>query len=305
MSNPDDMNLASRSELYDRAMKAFVGEDYLAALEFFEAYLNEATDSASTKLARLYVSECHSRHGFQHLHRGNFGTALRHLKVASDLHPSYPDLRLGLAKAQRGLRNFAGSDEQLEKCLSLNPKFVQAIWFKGVCYYEDGQHLLAMDQFFTAISLDPSLNNDRFQQCLQYHNEGALRLALSMLRTTDVAASDSAEQRAQRGDSYAVTGDTTAALREYEAAVNLRPGFADYRLKLGRLLIAESRLADAADQLTIALRINPNYLEVLCTLAEVHVLQGSLAQAQEFYSRALEMDPTSITAQAGLRSLAA
>jgi Flp pilus assembly protein TadD len=98
-------------------------------------------------------------------------------------------------------------------------------------------------------------------------------------------------------------GDREGAIRRLEAALALRPAFAEAQSDLGALLAASGRLDEALAHYDQALRANPRYAFAYTSLGTALAAAGRNDEALAAHRHALEIDPDLMEAHANLGSL--
>ena len=81
-------------------------------------------------------------------------------------------------------------------------------------------------------------------------------------------------------------GNVEEALGWFRQLLETREGFADVHYRMGVLLERKNELAEAAQSLKRALRINPAYTEAMIALASIYERQGDFERSREITERA-------------------
>ncbi len=81
-------------------------------------------------------------------------------------------------------------------------------------------------------------------------------------------------------------GEVEEALGWFRQLLETRGGFADVHYRMGVLLERKNELAEAAQSLKSALRINPAYTEAMLALASIYERQGDFERSREITERA-------------------
>ena len=95
-------------------------------------------------------------------------------------------------------------------------------------------------------------------------------------------------------------GQPAAALERYRMALRLRPDFAEARHNVALLYAAEGLLEEAVREMEEAVRARADYVEGHNALGVLYARQGRLADAARQFARALEIDPGNAMARANL-----
>jgi tetratricopeptide (TPR) repeat protein len=93
------------------------------------------------------------------------------------------------------------------------------------------------------------------------------------------------------------------AIRCYEAALKLNPGYADAHHNLGALLVRQGRVDEGIRHYEEALRLNPDFAVAHYNLGKVLHAQGRDAEAIEHYRQALRIKPGFAEAHSNLGGL--
>ena len=105
--------------------------------------------------------------------------------------------------------------------------------------------------------------------------------------------------------SYSFLHRDTEGMAEYRKTLEIKPGLYQAELNLGILLLRQKEPADAVAPLEGAAEQKPQEFRPRYYLAEAQLATGDLAKAEENYRVALELDPKSAAAAAGMaRALA-
>ena len=90
----------------------------------------------------------------------------------------------------------------------------------------------------------------------------------------------------------AAEGRTTEAIEQYQAALDLNPGFADCDNNLGTAFLHQGQLDKAFECYRRALAIDPKFAEVENNLGILLTKEGKPSEAIEHYQKAIELKPT-------------
>ena len=93
---------------------------------------------------------------------------------------------------------------------------------------------------------------------------------------------------------YSIRGEGELRTRADESsgrAVDLAPGIAETHISRGHVLIAQERYADAAQELELAMSINPRSSEAYYRMGHLRVREAKLEEAAGMFERAAELEP--------------
>lgn len=134
---------------------------------------------------------------------------------------------------------------------------------------------------------------NEYSHALDLFNEGQFRKALKMFEDLlakhrpgddlDIGTIElfACEAHVALSREQAMAGNAAEALREMEAAVGLKPNFADLRFTLGHLYLDDGRVELAKENFSRALEINPKYFKAGVSLARAFSAAGDSARAVE------------------------
>ena len=95
-------------------------------------------------------------------------------------------------------------------------------------------------------------------------------------------------------------GKTDEAVRHFEEALRIRPGFTDGRYNLARILAAEGKQREAVQYYLEVLEDRPDYVRAHINLANILTEQGRLNEAMGHYNEALALKKESVNAHYNL-----
>ncbi|MEO5358216.1 MAG: tetratricopeptide repeat protein [Nitrospirae bacterium YQR-1] len=86
---------------------------------------------------------------------------------------------------------------------------------------------------------------------------------------------------------------TSEALKNYSAALSIKPDYADARAGIGIAYMYEGNFDKALENLNIALQLNPKCVEAYIALAAIITARGQQATALQYLNRGLSIAPNS------------
>lgn len=104
-----------------------------------------------------------------------------------------------------------------------------------------------------------------------------------------VQADPSSIAFAQLGEELRRAGENGEAIDVCRAGLARHPGYLSARVTLGRALLELDQLDDAYVELYVVVGTAPDNLAAIRGLAEIHQRRGELAEALDYYRRALEL----------------
>lgn len=188
---------------------------------------------------------------------GDYATAEGHLSQAVSQAPTFPDLFNMLGVIYSAGQKFQLAEEAFEAALRLNPGYTEAALNLAVTYNDRGKYEKAREVYTRAVA----------------------RSGAGVPSRDPFALGKLANGHADLGEAYAALGMYDDAIREYEKALALRPGFVDLRVRLGGVLRDAGRIDAAYAQLDQAVREHPMYAQAAIHLGVVLYSLGRLDEA--------------------------
>ena len=125
-------------------------------------------------------------------------------------------------------------------------------------------------------------------------------LATRWIGNNDPGSYRAHQLRAQLHESRGETGD---AVREYRAALRLKPDLQNVHFAIGSLLWSLSRFDEALPELEAELRINPNHPEAHYEIADILQVRGRNRQAKEHLLESLRQKPDLVEARLAIERI--
>src|SRR3989454_6766635 len=201
-----------------------------------------------------------------------------------------PEHLVEQARERFQLQDYYGAIHLLEEVLGTGRAFADAHHLLGLSYSLVGQSEQALTQLDRALTLNPQYVEALVHRAIVLNELGREAEAdAAFRRAAQVGgepregfaahvAAKLANQHAALGDAYLGAGGLTQAIGEYQQALTLGPAFHDLRYKLGRMLLEAGRALDAREHFEIILRARPTYLDAAALLGLARYLaRGGLA----------------------------
>ena len=125
-------------------------------------------------------------------------------------------------------------------------------------------------------------------------------LAARWIGNNDPGSYRAHQLRAQLHESR---GETDDAVREYRAALRLKPDLQNVHFAIGSLLWSLSRFDEALPELEAELRINPNHPEAHYEIADILQVRGRNRQAKEHLLESLRQKPDFVEARLAIERI--
>lgn len=217
--------------------------------------------------------------GREFYQKREFDKAEKLLQAVVELQTHFADVHnmLGVIAHERG--DFAAAEHNLEIATQINPNYTEALLNLAVTYNDQAKYEAAR----------------RIYQQIRSARES------SKDRIDPFAKGKLANMHADVATAYEEAGLPEEAIHELERAVNLCPGFADLRTRLGVLYRDAGNVLAAREQFESARNVNPRYTQARILLGITLLSLNDVDGALEEWRAALAHDPGNKSAQMYLR----
>src|SRR5881409_561236 len=197
-----------------------------------------------------------------------------------------PERLVEQANERFQLQDYYGAIHLLEEVIATGRAFADAHHLLGLSYSLAGQPDKALEQLDRALALNPNYIEALIHRALVLNELGREEEANAVLRRARQVSSERrggfhghvaaklANQHAALAQAYYEAGGLNDAIAQYEAALELGPGFHDLRYKLGRVLLEAGRALEAHEHFQIIVRERPSFLDAAAMLGLACYLAG-------------------------------
>jgi tetratricopeptide (TPR) repeat protein len=205
-------------------------------------------------------------------------------------------------------KDYENAERFLQLILDRNPSFADIQNKIGIIYNQTNRLDLAATAFEKALKLNPGYTEASLNLAITYSDLGMYEKAREVFekasRFTEQAnnASESsidpfvkgklADEHLRIGDIYYELRLLDDAIDEYQKALRLSPNFADIITHLGIALRDKGRYDEAIEQFNRAKQSNPRYIPARLHLGITYYSQGFYGLAEEEWREALVFDPS-------------
>jgi tetratricopeptide (TPR) repeat protein len=184
------------------------------------------------------------------------------------------------------LQDYYGAIHLLEEVIATGRAFADAHHLLGLSYSLAGQPDKALEELDRAVALNPNYIEALIHRALVLNELGREEEANAGLRRARQVTSERrsgfhghvaaklANQHAALAQAYLEAGGLNEAIAQYEAALELGPGFHDLRYKLGRLLLEAGRALEAHEHFQRIVSERPSFLDAAAMLGLACYLSG-------------------------------
>jgi tetratricopeptide (TPR) repeat protein len=237
--------------------------------------------------------------------------ALQHLERAREIAPAEAVVLTGLADLHFGRRQFRETISVLQAAIAIDPDMAESHHNLGNALVQTGDMPRAQASFAEAIRLRPEVAAFHMSLASLFARQGDLPQAKYHLESAvrSGVPRDQPNREPEISDRHAILGtlllrmgDTSAAIREYKAAIAAYPRSATGYLNLGLAFAAARDLLQAEESLATAVALDPMLYEAHLKLGELlvtqGVAQGRTVSAREHLSKAAQSPNAAIRAAA-------
>jgi len=244
-----------------------------------------------------------NREATELLEAGHHEQALEKYRAAAALDPADRAIRFNIGLTLYRLGRYEEALPHLEESLGYEPSAAQAHYLRGVIYFELRRYTECAGE------LEHVRANSRYgEQALymleeSYRESGKAEAAEKAFVEIEGRYPDSAFLHKLMGMAYEARDHNEEAIREFEAALRVRPGMPDIAFGIGFIHFKQSKYDEAVSWFEKELSVQPCYAQALHYLGEIHRLREEWAGAEVRYRSALECDPSLVDARIGLGSV--
>ncbi|MEZ0326141.1 MAG: tetratricopeptide repeat protein [Fimbriimonas sp.] len=281
----------AQDEVFEEGMAAYDRGDFDKAIEAFEGCIENSSDPNEVRLSRFYFAQSSAEMGHELMRSGDPYGALGCYQQALKLYPKYPDLNLAIAKAYRELGDGFKQSQHVAQALESNPRYVDAILFEGITWYETGRTEEGLARINHACQLDPHINVEAYQRALECHASGDQAGTIKYLMQMCCTSSADAMLHLRVGDSFLRDRDYEAAIEEYRKALEAAPDHSNAHCRLGTALLAADRASESVGHLNAAVRLNPGNAEAHAQLGLAYEALQQKREAGREFLQVLKLNP--------------
>jgi tetratricopeptide (TPR) repeat protein len=221
-------------------------------------------------------------------------------------------MRLERGREYYANREYEKAEPYLLKVAETEAGFADVMNMLGVIYHDRGQVALARDYFEKALAINPRYTEAALNLTVTYNEQGLYDEARRVhehatAQTTEgkqiepFARGKLSNMHADLGQAYAELNMYDKAIAEYREALDLSPGFADVRTRLGQLLKDCGRLDDAQAEFERVKRDRSGYVPARISLGATYFAKNDRHAARKEWADVIALDPENRTARMYLR----
>lgn len=186
--------------------------------------------------------ECFYWIGLAYSDLNNYGQAAKEAKAAISLNPRMSKAWLLWGQSLLFDGKYEEAEEKLQKALRFNRRNYITAFNLGRCYYygfEGKKKMDALNYFKLARELNPNFITARYYEGLCYLDENMLQLAITSFRIVLQANPQNTDTLIRLGMAYRKNGHIARAEREFTLALQTDPENYEAHLQLGHIYFIE------------------------------------------------------------------
>lgn len=204
--------------------------------------------------------------------------------------------------------DYENAERLFSQVLAVNGTFADVLNKMGIIYNQTNRLELAAKSFEKALEMNPGYTEASLNLAITYSDLGMYDKSREVFENASrfsekTKKSDSsidpfvkgklADEHLRIGKIYHELRLLDEAIEEYQKALRLSPNFADIITQLGIALRDKGRLDEAIAQFNRAKQTNPRYIPARLHLGITYYSQGFYGPAEEEWREALTIDPNS------------
>ena len=248
-----------------------------------------------------HVAALHAR-ARRALAAGRTEQALMDLHAALARVPDDAALWCSLGAAYRRAANFPESRAAYEKALEYRPAYPEALNNLGEWHLTQGDPELALQWLKRALTINGDFLQAKINTVAALFELGQVEVAREEAEAIVEASPDCPEAYVNLGNILVHAGKAKQGIKNYQKALELRPGYEEAHFNLATLVGAREDLPKAIGYLERQILERGESVQRLGLLAAAHQAAGSLTKSEALCRKILEAQPKNVTALVTLAS---
>jgi tetratricopeptide (TPR) repeat protein len=237
---------------------------------------------------------------------GQYQSAIELLEQQLENEGEFPDLYLQLAELYAKIGDDAQAQKYFRDALEVHPGYLEAMVKFGTYHLKIERYLQAAEWFSRAIDTNDRLLNayiglavaqEKMKQPEKSQETIELAMAIEPNTTmlfAEVARLELKASGANEGKDYLTSGSNHPQLAKellaiqmerFACAIEAHPDRADWHYRYGLLLKSQGQVAAAAEEFTLAVEINPQFVKALVKLGLAENELGKKEEARQYLER--------------------
>ena len=222
---------------------------------------------------------------------GQTDEAVEILSRVVDQQPDNPHALFNYANCLRSGQRQTEAKTYYEKCLAINPNWVEVLNSLGNVAQDSGQYETAVEYFHQGIRLASDNAILRYNLGQALDKMGQVDAALAAYRQALSIDASFSLAFYEIGNLEATKGRHEAALKAYTSALRLNPKFIDAQNNIGNVLLDQLKVDEAIAAFRQARDLDPSYLQAHHNLGNALTTKGLHAEAAKSYAAGHQISP--------------
>ena len=237
------------------------------------------------------------KEGMEAFNTGNFGIAVGAFEQAVGIHSDYPDVRfkLGLAYLREGEHEPA--KKEFQEALVINPGYTEARFYLGVAYLDEGFFSKALPHFERAVQERPEYADLRCYLGANYLYLGELEKARAEFERALTISPHYKKACYYHGLLLYMLGEKKRATELIAEAIDGEMSKTPLNVSLALVHLREGNLEEAMTVLHEIINAGQGSPDVLYFVGEVYLRMEHLDDAECFFRKSLEGNPSFLRAR--------
>jgi len=229
--------------------------------------------------------------GYCYLKLNDYDEAERYFNKYISLLPDSPKVINNLGIVYFSKKDYKRAEAYYAKARDLNPKYAEPHYNLANLYRQLGDLEKAITEYKKTLELDPKMFNARIFLCDVYMEKGAFEQAHEVVQPLLENRKTLGQAHLLKGNIFQKQGKPKKALHQYFRAMRLSPKNPVAYQKIGLAQFSLKNYSEAERFFNKALSLNPNIIQALTLLAQIHVRRQDDDGARKLYERALALNP--------------
>jgi len=252
------------------------------------------------ELKELVVSDnefdSYVKEGIEAFNTGNFEDAVSFFTEAVKIHPNYADLRFKLGLSLLKLGEHAESRKELEKALEINPRYTEARFYLGISYLDEKMYKEALQHFKIAAEERPDYADVQCFLGATYFYLGEIEDAKRVISRSLELSPDYTKAKYYYGLIEYISGEKDKAVEYLSNSIQSGNPKDNATISLALVHLREGNLEEAMAVLHDILKAGGESADVLYFLGDVYLKMDRINEAENFFRKALEINPSFLRA---------
>ena len=237
------------------------------------------------------------KEGIEAFNTSNFGLAVSAFRTAADIHPDYADVRfkLGLAYLREGEHESA--TKEFQEALAINPGYTEARFYLGVAHLDQRLFSKALPHLERAVAEQPEYADLRCYLGATYFHLGELEKAKVEFERSLELSPRYKKACYYHGLLLYMLGEKKKATELIAGAIDGEMSRTPLNVSLALVHLREGNLEEAMTVLHEILNAGHGSPDVLYFVGEVYLRMDHLDDAERFFRKSLEGNPSFLRAR--------